>query len=112
MARLRAGADKCRRNAWASSAGYRRIGRATREHGTTTTPAGARIPYLVEAWAVCSRPAQKGEGAAHIDLLVNRSMTAATLHATSWPEGIAVRGCGLHRGVAGPGTGDYEVVLG
>ena len=33
-----------------------------RKTGTTTTQAGARIPYVVEAWAVCSRPAQKGQG--------------------------------------------------
>ena len=47
-----------------------------RKTGTTTTQAGARIPYVVEAWAVCSRPAQKGQGQVRISLLVNRSMTA------------------------------------
>ena len=82
-----------------------------RKTGTTTTQAGARIPYVVEAWAVCSRPAQKGQGQVRISLLVNRSMTAATIHAHSWPGKIAVRGCGLHRWAEGPGTGDYEVVL-
>jgi hypothetical protein len=83
-----------------------------RQTGATTTQAGARIPYVVEAWAVCSRPAQKGQGQVRIALLVNRSMTAATIHAHSWPGKIAVRGCGLHRWAEGPGTGDYEVVLG
>ena len=82
-----------------------------RTTGTTTTQAGARIPYVVEAWAVCSRPAQKGQGQVGVSLLVNRSMTVATIHAHSWPGKIAVRGCGLHRLAEGPGTGDYEVVL-
>ena len=109
LARLRAGAEpvpperlgfigkECRPD-WP---GY------ARKTGTTTTQAGARIPYVVEAWAVCSRPAQKGQGQVRISLLVNRSMTAATIHADSWPGKIAVRGCGLHRWAEGPGTGDY-----
>ena len=113
LARLRAGAEpvpperlgfigqECRPD-WP---GY------ARKTGTTTTQAGARIPYVVEAWAVCSRPAQKGQGQVRISLLVNRSMTVATIHAHSWPGKIAVRGCGLHRWAEGPGTGDYEVVL-
>src|SRR3712207_7452051 len=54
---------------------------------------GARIPYVVEAWAVCSRRAQKGQGQVRISLLVNRSMTAATIHAHSRPGKIAVQGC-------------------
>ena len=113
LARLRAGAEpvsperlgfvgKEYRPGWP---GY------ARKTGTTTTQAGARIPYVVEAWAVCSRPAQKGQGQVGVSLLVNRSMTVATIHAHSWPGKIAVRGCGLHRWAEGPGTGDYEVVL-
>jgi len=38
-------------------------------------------------------------------------MTVATIHASSFPGTIAHSGCGLNRGICGPGTGDYQVVL-
>ena len=69
--RSRAGAPARRRRAGAAGTpGLRRAGVRpdwpgyARKTGTTTTQAGARIPYVVEAWAVCSRPAQKGQGGA------------------------------------------------
>src|SRR4051812_3247814 len=46
-----------------------------RKTGATTTQAGASIPYVVEAWATCSRPVQKGQGDVQVELLMNRSMT-------------------------------------
>lgn len=113
LARLRANAEpmpperlghigkECR-SAWP---GYVRKG------GVANTQAGAQIPYVVEAWAVCARPRQKGQGSVVISLLLNRSMTVANIHATSWPGTVTVRGCGLHRQVTGPGTGDYQVLL-
>ena len=79
--------------------------------GTTTTQAGARIPYVVEAWAICERASQKGQGRVRIDTSINRSMTVATIHAVSGAGIIAMRGCGLDRYAEGPGTGDYRVDL-
>lgn len=82
-----------------------------RQAGTTTTQAGACIPYVVEAWAKCTRSAQKGQGTVEVDLLMNRSMTLATIHALSLSSAIGLKGCGLDRWVIGPGTGDYHVLL-
>jgi len=75
------------------------------------TQADTRIPYVVEAWAACSRPEQKGQGSIEITVLINRSVTLATIHAASRGRNIALRGCGLNRQVNGPGVGDYEVFL-
>jgi len=75
------------------------------------TQSGAEIPYVVEAWALCSRPTEKGRGNADIKVIVNRSMTLARLHGACFPSGILLRGCDLHRKVEGPGTGDYEIFL-
>jgi hypothetical protein len=44
-------------------------------------------------------------------VLINRSMTVATIHANSWPGAIAQQGCGLKRQVNGPATGDYDAYL-
>jgi hypothetical protein len=82
-----------------------------RATGTMTTQAGARIPFIVEAWATCARSAQKGQGTADIELLINRSMTVATIHASFHPDGLYVRGCGLGRWAKVPKTGDYAVTL-
>ncbi len=82
-----------------------------RRAGTKKTQAGAVVPFVVEAWATCSRAAQKGQGRVQVDLLLNRSMTVATIHAASWSRALVVKGCDLDRQVDGPGTGDYRVVL-
>lgn len=82
-----------------------------RKAGVVSTQAGAKIPWVVEAWAHCVRSQQKGQGNVEVDLIVNRSMTLASLHAVSFPSGIFVKGCGLHRYVRGPGTGDYKIAL-
>jgi hypothetical protein len=113
LARLRASVEPVQperlgaigKTCWPDWPGYARVA------GTATTQAGAHIPYVVEAWAVCSRPEQRGQGDVRIDLLVNRSMTVATIHAVSVPDRIAMRGCGLDRLAAGPGTGNYQVAL-
>jgi hypothetical protein len=90
---------------WSNYPGY------ARKTGTFLMQAGAHIPYVVEGWATCSRPEQKGQGAVEICLIVNRSITVATIHANSWPGVIVLRGCGLERKVDGPSTGDYQVFL-
>jgi hypothetical protein len=75
------------------------------------TQSGAQIPYMVEAWAICSRASEKGQGSADIKIIINRSMTLARLHANCYPSGIYLRGCDLSRNVEGPGTGVYEIFL-
>jgi hypothetical protein len=77
----------------------------------TTTQSGAAIPYIVEAWATCARSTHKGQGRVNIDLLLNRSMTLATIHSVSMHGYLHLAGCGLDRLVEGPGAGDYQIVL-
>jgi Protein of unknown function C-terminus (DUF2399) len=93
-----------------------RAGRPTlpgyaREADFTATQAGAHIPYVVEAWAICERPKQRGQGSVDITVLINRSMTVATIHAASASRFLVLQGCGLDRRVNGPGIGDYEIYL-
>ena len=76
-----------------------------------STPGGAVIPYVVEAWATCSPPQRKGSGSADIDLIINRSLTLAMIHASSRSDALAIQGCDLSRLVAGPKTGDYSITL-
>ena len=90
---------------WPTLPGY------ARKAGINAVQTGARIPCVVEAWAVCTRPAQKGQGEVEVTTLLNRSVTLATIQAVSWPGTIALKGCGLDRRVRGPGTGDYQVIL-
>jgi hypothetical protein len=73
---------------------------------------GAEIPFVVEAWAQCDRPAKRGDGSATLRLLLNRTPSAATILATSVSAGLVVRGCGLERGVLGPHTADYGITVG
>jgi hypothetical protein len=75
------------------------------------TQSGAQIPYTVEAWAVCSRATEKGQGSADVKVIINRSMTLARLYANCYPSCIVFGGCDLHRKVEGLGTGDYEILL-
>ena len=77
----------------------------------TTMQSGVQIPFVVEAWAYCSRSIEKGQGSANIQLAINRSMTLARIHATSSPSGIRMRGCDINRQVHGPGTGSYQILL-
>jgi hypothetical protein len=76
-----------------------------------TTQGGAQIPYVLEALAFCSRPAEKGQGSALIKLVVNRSMTLVRVYANSGHSGIIVNGFDFHRKVQGPGTGDFRIML-
>ncbi len=72
---------------------------------------GARIPYVVEAWADCDHPLSRGNGKLRISLLLNRTLAiAAHLVGSSDASGITVRGCGMLRGATAP-TGDYQIIL-
>lgn len=82
-----------------------------RKNGVIRTQAGAQIPYVVEAWAACTPPPHKGQGSADIELLLNRSLTVATIFADSRPGAIVLEGCDLQRQVKGPATGVYEIWL-
>jgi hypothetical protein len=81
------------------------------QSGTMVTPGDAHIPFIIEAWASCSRPTQKGVGKVAIAVIINRTVTVATIYAASWPGALGLKGCGLDRQVAGPSTGDYQVTL-
>ena len=72
---------------------------------------GAEIPFVVEAWAKCDRPEKRGDGSAPLQLLLNRTPSAATILAASVSAGLVVRGCGLERGVSGPHTANYRITL-
>jgi hypothetical protein len=66
--------------------------------GEMTTPAGAEIPYVVEAWANAKASERKGVTLAGITLFVNRTRTLAPLYATPvTSSGFKLRGCGLDR---------------
>jgi hypothetical protein len=72
---------------------------------------GAEIPFVVEAWAECTRPEKRGDGSARLRLLLNRTPSAATVLANSVSRGLVVRGCGLQRGVLGPHTANYRITV-
>jgi hypothetical protein len=76
------------------------------------TIGGARIPYVVEAWASCER-VKHGEGYAGVDLLLlNRTVTLSRIWADLRPQGIVLEGCSLHRTIHGmKGSADYKITL-
>ena len=46
-----------------------------------------------------------------MELIVNRSFTAARLHGKSTPAGLTIFGCDLHHRVPGPKTSDYQITI-
>jgi hypothetical protein len=73
---------------------------------------GAEIPFVVEAWAQCDRPEKRGGGSTTLQLLLNRTPSAATILAHSHSAGLVVQGCGLERAVLGPHTANYRITVG
>jgi len=81
-------------------------------HMAFARQAGLEVPYVVEVWAHCERPERRGDGSVHVSrLLINRTPSVAQFYASSGSKGVTVRGCGIHRTVAGPKTGDYNVSI-
>jgi hypothetical protein len=73
---------------------------------------GAELPYVLEAYAHCSRPRQKASGELKIELLLNGSKTPAKLYGRSTPQEHSVRGCDLsHHAADPPKVGDYALTL-
>ena len=80
-------------------------------HNGTAHIGGADIPYVVEAWADCHRSQQRGEGTVNVDLYLNRTPSLANILVSSYASGFGMQGCGIHRGIDGPKTGNYNVHL-
>ena len=81
-------------------------------HVGTARMRGAELPFVVEAWAECERPERRGQGAATLQLLLNRTPSAATILINSVSAGLVVRGCGLQRAILGPHTANYRITVG
>jgi hypothetical protein len=82
--------------------------------GRMTTPAGAQVPYVIEAWADAKASEKKGRTEAEVTLFVNRTRALAPLHATAAVmgsiRGIKLRGCGLDRWIELKGA-QYEILI-
>jgi hypothetical protein len=81
-------------------------------HAGITRVRGAEIPFVVEAWARGDRPEKRGDGSATLQLLLNRTPSAATILMNSVSVGLVVRGCGLERAILGPHTANYRITIG
>jgi hypothetical protein len=74
------------------------------------TRGAVEIPYSVEAWAVCGR-AERGSGRAEVKLILNRTVSAARIHAYfSEGQKLIVEGCDIYRAIEAK-TGNYKIVL-
>ena len=72
----------------------------------------ALIPHIVEAWAICEKPSNKGARTASLRLLLNRTPSTGKLYAGDAGGGrIDVQGCGLYRTISGIGAGRYDVLV-
>ncbi len=74
--------------------------------GIVQLRSGAEIPFVVEAWATCTKPGQRSERRyAEIHLLLNRTPSAANILAASYSDHFDLQGCGLRRRVFGMRAG-------
>ncbi|MBV8590470.1 MAG: hypothetical protein JO212_10505, partial [Acetobacteraceae bacterium] len=78
---------------------------------TTGLHDGAKIPYVTEAWAECTRSENRGHGTARLQLLLNRTPSLAAVVVNSRSKELILQGCNLYRLVQGPGTGHYNITL-
>jgi hypothetical protein len=67
--------------------------------GQLTTPAGARVPYVIEVWADAKAAEKKGVSEAELILFVNRTRALAPFYASAAIGGLRLRGCGMNRGI-------------
>jgi len=72
---------------------------------------GAQIPFVVEAWAVCSRGEARGQGEAEVALWLNRSPNFAEIAGAVYGGALFLKGCGIHQRVGGVGAGSYKIIL-
>lgn len=80
-------------------------------HRVAEFSSGARIPCVAEVWVGCERSPERGRGESNIELFLNRTPSLAVLSATSYPECIIIKGCGLDRRIDGPKTAEYSITL-
>jgi hypothetical protein len=74
-------------------------GEHARQNGIHVTTSGAKIPYVVEAWATCNRSPYKGYGDIYIQTILNRSHTLAQITAEWRSHSIHISGCGLNQSI-------------
>ena len=80
--------------------------------GTAVFLSGAEVPFVVEAWATCSRPDERGRGwSFDVDLSLNRTPSISRIHATSYSDCIEIAGCGLATRISGTKIGLYKITL-
>lgn len=72
---------------------------------------GARIPFVIEVWAVCCRSEERGQGEAEIALFVNRSPNFAEIAGAIYGGDLILKGCGIREWVEGVGTGSYRIIV-
>jgi hypothetical protein len=81
--------------------------------GEWNTPAGAIVPYVVEAWASAQAWKEqkfKGFSEATVTLFMNRTRTIARLWGAATSGGIGLRGCDMNRWIELK-SANYSVVL-
>jgi DNA topoisomerase 6 subunit A-like protein len=69
---------------------------------------GIRIPYVIEAWAECTRVTERNKGTATVELYINRTVCLAHVHGDSDSVGIGIYGCGLQSCIAAQ-TAHYRI---
>jgi hypothetical protein len=72
---------------------------------------GAQIPFVIEAWAVCSRGEMRGQGKAEIALWLNRSPNFAEIAGAIYGGALFLKGCGIHQRVGDVGAGSYSIIV-
>ncbi len=78
----------------------------------TAVIGGARIPFVIETWAVCSRSDERGQGRAEIALWLNRSPSFAEIAGAIYSGDLYLKGCGLQQQcIAGVGAGSYAITI-
>ncbi len=77
----------------------------------TAVIGGARIPFVIETWATCSRSEARGQGKAEIALWLNRSPSFAEIAGAIYGGDLYLKGCGLEQWIAGVGAGSYSIIV-
>jgi len=75
------------------------------------TIGGAHIPFVIEAWAKCSRSEERGQGEAEIALWVNRSPNFAEIAGFIYGGDLVLKGYGIRECVEGVGAGSYSIIV-
>ncbi len=71
----------------------------------------AQIPFVIEAWAVCSRGESRGQGKAEFALWLNRSPNFGEIAGAIYGGALFLKGCGIHQRVGDVGAGSYSIIV-